>query len=138
MLSLDANLLIVFLLVWILVLALTKFFFNPIKKIRGVRESRLQSDREAFRKASEELEASVTRVEMTLKAAKSEAEAVRFGLEAEAQKERNKILGEISSRARSQVAESRAELEEKVDKLKKELESQAEEWAERIEQRLLN
>ena len=139
MLDFDfAAITIVFLLVWTLVFILNKIFFNPIRKVRDERASILGGNRNAFRQASEAHEQNIREIEATLKSAKSASEAIRDGLEAEAMKEKSRIISGTSVEFRNQVLEARQELEEKIKGLKKELEAQAGGFAEHIEQRLLD
>jgi F0F1-type ATP synthase membrane subunit b/b' len=139
MLDFDfAAITIVFLLVWILVFILNKIFFNPIRKVRDERASILGGNRGAFRQASEAHEQNIQKIEATLKSAKNASEAIRDGLEAEAMKEKSRIISGTSVEFRNQVLEARQELEEKIKGLKKELEAQAGGFAEHIEQRLLD
>ena len=139
MLDFDfAAITIVFLLVWTLVFILNKIFFNPIRKVRDERASMLGGNRNAFRQASEAHEQNIQEIEATLKSAKNASEAIRDGLEAEAMKEKSRIISGTSVEFRNQVLEARQELEEKIKGLKKELEAQAGGFAEHIEQRLLD
>ena len=139
MLDFDfAAITIVFLLVWTLVFILNKIFFNPIRKVRDERASILGGNRNAFRQASEAHEQNIQEIEATLKSAKNASEAIRDGLEAEAMKEKSRIISGTSVEFRNQVLEARQELEEKIKGLKKELEAQAGGFAEHIEQRLLD
>ena len=94
MLSLDANVVVVFAIVWILVFILTKLFFNPVRRVRDRRESGLAADRKARQQALEGYEKSLAEIESALKDAKAAAEAARARLEQDALKERNQLLAE--------------------------------------------
>src|SRR4030065_125372 len=95
MLSLDSNVIVVFLIVWVLLFALTKLFFNPVRRVRDAREKAIRENKEAFEKAIESYEQSVRQVDQTLKEAKSAAENVRAALEADALKEKSRLITEI-------------------------------------------
>src|SRR4030067_2043060 len=69
MLSLDSNVIVVFLIVWVLLFALTKLFFNPVRRVRDAREKAIRENKEAFEKAIEAYEPRVRRVDETLKGA---------------------------------------------------------------------
>ncbi|OGD24204.1 MAG: hypothetical protein A2Y69_13815 [Candidatus Aminicenantes bacterium RBG_13_59_9] len=139
MLDIDfAAVAIVFILVWSLIFVLRRVFFNPIDRVRSERQALLGGDRDAFRNASDAHENSLKTIEATLKSAKSAAEAIRAGLEAEAFQENGRIVSSVSGEYRSQVLRARQELDEKIKDLKKEMEVRADEFAETIEKRLLN
>ncbi len=139
MLDIDfAAVAIVFILVWSLIFVLRRVFFNPIDRVRSERQALLGGDRDAFRNASDAHENSLKTIEATLKSAKSAAEAIRAGLEAEAFQENGRIVSSVSGEYRSQVLRARQELDEKIKDLKKEMEARADEFAETIEKRLLN
>jgi len=139
MLDIDfAAVAIVFILVWSLIFVLRRVFFNPIDRVRSERQALLGGDRDAFRNASDAHENSLKTIEATLKSAKSAAEAIRAGLEAEAFQENGRIVSSVSGEYKSQVLRARQELDEKIKDLKKEMEARADEFAETIEKRLLN
>jgi F0F1-type ATP synthase membrane subunit b/b' len=48
MLSLDGNVIVVFLIVWILFFVLTRLFFNPVRRVRNAREKAIRENKEAF------------------------------------------------------------------------------------------
>lgn len=138
MLSLDGNVIVVFLIVWILLFALTKLFFNPIRRVRDAREKTLLENKQAFEQAVESYQESVRQVERAVKEARSAAEAVRASLEADAQKEKSHLIADINAECRRQVDRARADLDASVRELKQKLESEAAGLAERIENKLLN
>lgn len=138
MLSLDANLVIVFAVIWILVFVLSKLFFNPVRRMRDRRESGITADREARRQALESYEKSVADIESALKDAKAAAESARSLLEQEAHREKNRLLAEVSAECRRQVDQARADLERTTRELQGSLAQDASSLAERIEKKLLN
>lgn len=138
MLSLDANVIVVFLTVWILVFVLTKLFFNPIRRIRDKREERIQGNKRTYEKAIESCEKGVQEIELTIKKAKAEAESARDALAVEAQKEKGRLVAEISAECKSQVEQARGDLDRTMQGLKEKLEAEAADLAERIEKKLLN
>ncbi len=138
MLSVDAGLIAVFVIVWFLVIVLNKVYFRPVRRTMGKRESRIQHDQGATQEALKKYEENLTRIEDELRSAKIAAREIREKSEHEAQKQKEKLLAEVSRECRHQVEEAKKELTEKVEQLKKELEPQSHELAEKIEKRLLN
>jgi F0F1-type ATP synthase membrane subunit b/b' len=137
MLSLDANVIIVFLIVWILVGLLTKLFFNPVRRVRDGRDQGLEANRRSRAETLGAYERSLQEINAAIKEARSAAEATRVSLEAEAIKERNRLIAEINAECRSQVEKARADLSGTVAELKGRLESEAPHLANEIEKRLL-
>jgi F0F1-type ATP synthase membrane subunit b/b' len=138
MLSLDANFVVVFLIVWILVFALSKLFFNPVRRVRDSRDKGIMDKHQAYEKALEAYEKTLQDIEVALKQARAAAESIRDSLEAEALKEKNRLLAEIGAEYRSQVDQARASLDETVKNLKGKLELDASSLAEKIEKKFLN
>jgi F0F1-type ATP synthase membrane subunit b/b' len=138
MLSLDANLVIVFAIVWILVYVLSKLFFNPVRRVRSRREAGVAADRRAEREALEAYEKSLAAIDASLKQARADAESARSLLEHEAIKEKSKLLSEISAECRRQVEQARADLKRTAGELKGKLADDASHLAEQIERKFLN
>lgn len=138
MLSLDANLVIVFAIIWVLVFVLSKLFFNPVRRVRDQRENDVASDRRAQRQALEAYEKSLAEIDASLRKAKAAAESARSLLEQDALKEKNKLLTEISAECRHQVEQARADLERTARELKGKLAEDASSLAEQIEKKFLN
>jgi F-type H+-transporting ATPase subunit b len=138
MLSIDVGLVAIFVIVWILVFVLNKVYFRPVRRIMGKRDSGVQQDQSVAREALERYEKNLARVEEELRSAKLAGRDIRERFEREAQKEKEKILAEVSRECRTQVEEAKKELSEKVDQLKKELEPQGRDLAEKIEKRLMH
>jgi len=138
MLSLDANFVVVFAVIWILVFVLSKLFFNPVRRVRDRRESGLLADRQARQQALDGYEKSLADIEATLKEAKAAAESARSRLELEALKEKNRLLAEVSAECRRQVEQARADLERTTRELRSGLARDASSLAEQIEKKFLN
>lgn len=138
MLSLDGNVIIVFLIIWVLLFALTRLFFNPVRRIRDAREKAVSENKEAFESALESYEKSARQIDQALKEARSAADNVWASFEAGAQKEKSRLIADINVDCRRQVEQAKAELDESVRELKQELESRAAGLAERIEKKFLN
>lgn len=138
MLSIDGTLVVSFLIIWILLLVLSKLFFNPVRKIMEEREAKIQDSRGACKKALETYEQNLHEIEARLKSGRAEAELIREEFEMEALKEKSRLLEEINTEYRSQMERAKTELNEAMKDLKKELKSEALILAERIEQRLLH
>lgn len=137
MLSLDANVLVVFAIIWILVFVLSKLFFNPVRRVRDRRDHGIAADREARLKALETYDRSLADIESSLKSAKAAAESARNLLEQEALKEKTRLLAEVSAECRHQVEEARADLERATREIQDRLEKEASVLAEKIEKKLL-
>lgn len=138
MLSVDIGAVIVFIIVWILLVVLTRIFFNPIRKVIQDRNQVLKTNREREEKAITDYENTVKKIEDDIKAAKIAAIATKTMLEKEALQEKERILNEVSQQCREQVQAAQQELGREMKKLKDELESESERLAEKIEKRLLN
>ncbi len=138
MLSLDANVIVVFLIVWILVFLLSKLFFGRLRRIREEREKGIAGNKRAYEEALEKWEASLREVERSIKQARAEAEATRESLAAEALREKSRMVSEIGRECRAQVDKARADLELVVEELKAKLEEEATDLAESIERKLLS
>ncbi len=138
MLSLDANFVVVFIIIWILVFVLSKLFFNPVRRVRDRRELGIAADRQARQQAIESYERSLADIEAGIKEAKTEAESARSRLEQEALAEKNKLLAEVSAECRRQVEQARADLERTTRELQNGLAQDASSLAERIEKKFLN
>ena len=138
MLSLDANLVVVFAVVWILVFVLSKIFFNPVRRMRDRRESGIAADRNARQHALKSYEKSVADIESALKDARAAAESARSRLEQDAMREKSKLLTEVSAECRHQVEQARIDLERTTRELQGGLAREASDLAEQIEKKLLS
>jgi len=138
MLEIDATFLVTFIIVWILVIVLTKVFYNPVRRTVQSRKTKLDEDRKATEKALENYEKTIIEIEEKLKKAQAAAQATqdKFGQEAIQEKER--MLEEISTECRNQIEGAKKELALQLEKLKKDLDSQSRTLAKRIEERLLH
>src|SRR5512138_226017 len=137
MLSLNATVLIVFAIVWILVLILTRIFFKPILRILDERAGRIAKDKEAAENARQSYETDLKRIEDGLKEARAAAEAIRNNAEAEALKDKSRLVREVQAEGRAEVEKAKAELARQTEALKKELETRTAEIAESIEKKVL-
>lgn len=138
MLSIDASLIVVFLIVWVLVAILTKIFFNPLRKIRGERKAEIEKNKRAADAARESFEEKSLQIEEQLKEARAMAQAAREKYENEELKEKERLLEETHRQCRTQVEDAKKGLKSQLERLKKELESSSRLLAERIEKRILN
>jgi len=138
MLSIDYSVLVIFAIVWILVLVLTKVYFKPLRRVMRERDDKIQQDLDDTQKALEKYDNALGKIEGDLKAAKSAAREIREKFAGEAQKEKEIMIEEISQECRTRVANARKELDEKAERLKEELEPKGKDLADRIAKRLLN
>jgi F-type H+-transporting ATPase subunit b len=137
MLKIDATALVVFALVWVLVIVLTRIFFKPILRILDERAGRIAKDKAAADEARKAYEADLKRIEDGLKEARAAAEAIRNAAETEALKDKSRLVREVQAEGRAEVERAKAELLREVETLKKELDKHTEEIAESIEKRIL-
>ena len=137
MLEINATFLVTFAVVWLLVLILGKGFFRPYQKLRAERASRLDADRQASELASEQNQRRLQEVEQSVKAARAAAFRIREDLEAEALKEKTRLLNEVGAAGKAEVEAARAELARELGGLQEDLRSRAAGLAEAIEKRLL-
>ncbi len=137
MLSIDATVIVVFALVWILVVILSRIFFKPILKVLDERASRIARDKAAASESLEAYERDLRRVEEGLKEARAAAEAIRSAAESEALKEKSRLVREVQAEGRAEVQKAKAELLREVDNLKKELDKETAEIAGSIERKIL-
>ena len=137
MLSINATALVVFAIVWILVLILTRVFFKPILRILDERAARIAKDKAAADGARGSYEADLKRVEDGLKEARAAADAIRSEAEADALKDKSRLVREVQAEGRAEVEKAKAELLREMESLKKDLDKRTEEIAETIEKRIL-
>ncbi len=138
MLSVDWSLIVVFVIVWILLVILTKIFFNPLRKVVRDREEGIEGNRRAADKAIAEYEQILQKIEKDIKEAKTCASLTREKFEKEALKEKEKILSRVSQECQDQVREAKKELKQQVEALKHELDAESGLLAEKIEKRFLH
>src|SRR5512137_2950227 len=138
MLEIDGTVVITFAVLWILVLVLNKIFFKPLQKIRTDRDSLLQGDRDGARAAADACASSLQSVDQALRDARTAAERLRSELEAEAIREKGRLLSEAGAAAKGEIEAARGEIGRQISGLKAELKAQAEGLAEQIERRLLS
>jgi F-type H+-transporting ATPase subunit b len=137
MLSINATALVVFAVVWILVLILTRVFFKPILRILDERAARIARDKAAADGARKAYDADLKRIEDGLKEARASADAIRSTAETEALKEKSRLVREVQAEGRAEVEKAKEELLREMETLKKELDKRTEEIAETIEKRIL-
>jgi F0F1-type ATP synthase membrane subunit b/b' len=138
MLAVDATLLIVFFIVWILLFTLKKVFFKPFRNIMADREENIERNLKAREEAKTQYETNIHKVEDSLKAARLAAKETQEQFTAEALREKEQILLEIGQECRAKVNEAKEQLEKKVEELKKDLVSESKVLSEKIEERLIH
>ncbi|MFQ6107926.1 MAG: ATP synthase F0 subunit B [Candidatus Aminicenantales bacterium] len=138
MLSIDLSAIAVFFIVWMLLVVLSKVFFNPLRRVMEERKRRIEANREAAEKAFEMSERQSLQVEEKLKEARAAAQATVEEFKRQGLEEKERILGEMSTDCRRRIEEAKKRLAWQVESLKRELESQSKQLAESIEKRILN
>lgn len=138
MLSIDSSLFVVFIVVWILVVLLTKYFFNPLQKVMEKRDAEVKQNIQITQRILEDYERTIQEIEEAIQAAKVTSSAIREKFEKETLKEKELMLAEISLECRSKVEEAKIHLDSQLEKLKKEFQSQSRDFADQIVRRLLS
>lgn len=138
MIYIDLNLIVVFIIIWILLAVLTKVFFNPLRKVMRSRQDQLDINKQAAEAALESFEQESLKVEEQLQEARALAQALREKLMEEGQERRERLLEKTNTDSRSQTEAAQDQLRRQVKNLKKELEAQSRSLAEQIEKRLLS
>jgi F-type H+-transporting ATPase subunit b len=137
MIDIDASFIAIFIIVWILVFALSRLFFNPLRNIMEDREAKVKRRREAFQESTEIYEKTVSEIEERLKSARAFSEQTKENFKHEALKEKERLLEEISTEYRNRVDKAQEQLERQITSLRRELGAEAVQLAERIEDKLL-
>ena len=137
MLSINGTFIVVFAIVWILVLVLTRLFFKPIMRILDERAARVAKDKTAADEALKSYADDIRRIEEGLKEARAAADGIRAAAETEALKEKSRLVREVQAEGRAEVERAKEELLREMEALKKELDKRTEEIAETIEKRIL-
>jgi F-type H+-transporting ATPase subunit b len=138
MLSINATAVVIFLIVWILVLVLTRVFFKPVLRILDERSGRIARDKAAAAAALGTYENDLRRIEEGLKEARAAADGIRSAAETEALKEKSRLVREIQAEGRAEIEKAKEELLREMETLKKELDARTVEIAETIEKRILD
>jgi F-type H+-transporting ATPase subunit b len=138
MLSINATAIVIFLIVWILVLVLTRIFFKPVLRILDERSGRIAREKTIASAALEAYEKDLRRVEESLKEARAAGEAIRSTAETEALKEKSRLVREVQAEGRAEVEKAKQELLREMEALKKELDARTAEIAETIEKSILD
>lgn len=137
MLDIDLTFIVIFLLVWALVLVLSRVFFRPVGRILEKRRDLEASDKEAARAASEAGDRDLRRIEEELREARAASERLHEEIESQALAERARLLAEVQAEARERTEKAKAELEAQVGRLKDQLRDEAGRLAERIEEKIV-
>jgi len=138
MLSIDLTFAVIFFLVWVLVLILSRVFFKPVGRMMEERGSRSRENKEAARKALDALTQDLRKIEESLKEAKAASDKIRESLEIEALKERTRLLSDLQAESRRQVEKAREEITEEIGRLKSELAGEVERLSGEVERKVLN
>ncbi len=138
LITVNWTIVITFALVWILAAVLSRVFFKPVGRILEERAARVDGDRGAARKALDQIDEDLKRIEERLRQARSAADALWAAAELEALKEKSRLIQEIQAESRAQVEKAKRELVQEIEKLKTTIDAQTGAIAEEIERRILN
>ncbi len=133
----DATVIVTFVLVWVLVLILSRVFFKPVGRILAERQARLDQAKAETDRALAAAQEDLQRIEDRMKEARAASDAIWDQAESESLKEKSRIVQELQAETRAQVEKARRDLEHEVERLKKELDAQTERLAGDIERRIL-
>jgi len=138
MLSIDFTFAVIFLLVWVLVLILSRVFFKPVGRMMEERGSQSRENKEAARKALDALTQDLRKIEESLKEAKAASDKIQEAFETEALKERTRLLSDLHAESRKQVEKAREEINGEIGRLKSELAGEVERLSGEVERKVLN
>jgi len=138
MLSINFTFAVIFLLVWVLVLILSRVFFKPVGRMMEERGSRSRENKEAARKALDALTQDLRKIEESLKEAKAASDKIQEALETEALRERSRLLSDLNTESRKQVEKAREEINGEIGRLKSELAGEVERLSGEVERKVLN
>ncbi len=138
MISIDASLIVVFFIVWILVVFLSKVFFNPLRQIMSERKTRIEANIQAAAKNSNDFEQISSQIEEVLSKARAKSQAIRAKFEQEGWNEKKRLLDEVNRSCRQEVEMVKIKLEKQIKEIKKELKDKSRDFALQIEKKLLN
>jgi len=137
MLEINGTALVVFAIVWIVVIVLSRIFFKPVLRILDERAARIAKDKAAADGALKAYAEDLKRIEDGLKEARAAADGIRAAAETEALKDKSRLVREVQAEGRAEVEKAKAELLREMEILKKELDKRTEEIAGTIEKRIL-
>jgi F-type H+-transporting ATPase subunit b len=138
MLEIDATFLVIFSIIWVLVFILSRVFWKPMTKLLDERKARIDGDHEASRQSDDARDRGLRDIEATLAAARQAADRVRDEVEVESQREKSRLLAEVSVASKKEMDDARLRLEDETARLKKDLALEAERLAAQIERKLLS
>ena len=138
MLEIDLNFIIVFVIIWALVIVLTRVFFKPYLDVREQRKKILEENQKAHELALKEYQDQLGQIEASLKEAKKKSQLIKEKVITEAVNEKARLISEIQAEIKEQVTTAREELGHQTDKLKAELREKVEVLAEQLEEKLIN
>ena len=134
----DATVLVTFVLVWVLVLVLSRVFFKPVGRILAERQARLDEAKAETDKALAAAREDLRRIEERMKEARAASDAIWDQAESQSLKEKSRIIQDLQAETRAQVEKAKQDLEREVERLKKELDAKTGQLAGEIERRILN
>ena len=134
----DATVLVTFVLVWVLVLVLSRVFFKPVGRILAERQARLDEAKAQTDKALAAAREDLRRIEERMKEARAASDAIWDQAESQSLKEKSRIIQDLQAETRAQVEKAKQDLEREVERLKKELDAKTGQLAGEIERRILN
>lgn len=138
LITVNWTIIITFALVWILAIVLTRIFFKPVGRVLEDRASRIEGDKDAARKALDQIEADLKSIEERLREARAASDAAWAKAELQGLKDKGRLVQEIQAESRAQVEKAKSELVEEIEKLKATIDTLTDDIAADIERRILN
>lgn len=138
MLDINASLLIVFAIVWILLIILKKLYFNPVRNLVSDRDNEVEDNLKFSQDALDNHDKNVVEIEQRLKTARAAGRVTKGKFVSEAQGEKERIVAEMAKESRKSVNKAKEELSDQLESIKQELEAESQMLSEQIEQRLLD
>lgn len=137
MLSVDITALFILLIIWILLIVLTRVFYNPIRKVMNERSSIVDGGKKSYEKVTAEYEKTLQDIEERVKAARVDALTSRDRIEEEAVQKKEGMLSDTNADYRKRISEAKDNLVKNMGRLKKEMKNQSGMLADQITEKIL-
>jgi F-type H+-transporting ATPase subunit b len=132
MLDLDASVLMVFALIWILMVILNRLFFRPVGKVIGERETKIERDNREIERLSKDLEIKTQRIEIMLREAQKESALLREELIRKGEKAKEQIVTAARDQAKELFNRKMAELEQEIEETEQKMISEIASFSKQI------
>jgi F-type H+-transporting ATPase subunit b len=137
MVEINASLFIQIANFLILIWALNKFLYQPIRLILSQRKNRISGLEEGIRQSEQDMIKKDQALKMGLKAAREKGMKQKDAFENEARQEEMKLIEKINEKARADLAEIKDKVSKEVSAARQVLEKEIERFADQISQKIL-